>query len=461
MTKELQIGIFVLVALLSLTYVTYRVTQTDGLEDDNTRMYFTILEDASGVASNTPVRMAGISVGRVGNISLDKDTRKARIELMVSENIKLHEGARVTMGFSGVLGDRYVNLTPGNPSGAVLSPGSEILAGDGSGSPEALLKSAAELLVEVRNVVGSVQEALGKKDDVGRSRLDRVAENITKFTEDLASMTSTNREALNEIVANVREVSFMLKEELDRGYEDGTLAQINQMSRNLNAASEDLRTIVADVNEGKGTVGKLLKEEQTYDQINTALSGVNQFVGAANTLDLEVDLHGEYLPDDGNARAYFDLSLIPSPGKEYILGISALPEDVDTTTTTITQDDGSQETVTREEVSDNDIRFTAQFAHRYADMRFRLGIIESSGGLGVDYKPKSLPFFASVNLFDNDEELGPNFKAWSGVYFWKNFYALGGVDRVFNDSEARSYFFGAGMSFNDQDLKLLISTLNF
>jgi phospholipid/cholesterol/gamma-HCH transport system substrate-binding protein len=85
--------------------------------------------------------------------------------------------------------------------------------------------------------------------------------------------------------------------------------------------TSDLKLIIADVKAGRGTVGKLLRDDQVIDQVSATLSGVQKIVNKVDSIRTELSM---FTAVDTRSSNQSDLSLAiyPSPERFYLLGIS-------------------------------------------------------------------------------------------------------------------------------------------
>ena len=107
---------------------------------------------------------------------------------------------------------------------------------------------------------------------------------------------------------------------------------------------------------------------------------------------------------------------------------------------------------------------SALYAKRYGDFRYRLGLIESTGGLGLDWYLFNDLGKASVDLYDfnavNDVRgTKPHLTLLYRHRFLKHLDTYIGADNILN-SKARNFIFGLGLSFVDQDMKYLLGTVS-
>ena len=134
---EFAVGVFVLLGLVCLTYMTVKLGK---MEAFSTRGYalsarFT---SASGLRTGATVEISGVPVGKVSAIALDANS-VADVGLTLEANVQLGENTVASIKTSGIIGDRYVSLVPGD--GALLPPGGRIMATEPAVDLETLIAS--------------------------------------------------------------------------------------------------------------------------------------------------------------------------------------------------------------------------------------------------------------------------------------------------------------------------------
>lgn len=124
-TIELYVGFFVIVGLLCSAYL---VVQLGGLRVNQGDRYIinAYFSSVAGLKAGADVEMAGVAIGQVAKISLDRERFVAKVELSLDKNIILSEDVIASVKTSGIIGDKYINLSPGG-SETTLVPGSAIL----------------------------------------------------------------------------------------------------------------------------------------------------------------------------------------------------------------------------------------------------------------------------------------------------------------------------------------------
>lgn len=122
---ELSVGIFVFIAILCIGYLTIQLGQMHLVGKD----YYTLkarFSKVPGLRSGNDVRIAGVTVGRVENISLDKEHFTAQVSLRLPKDIKITDDSIASIKTSGLIGDKYVSISPGG-SGIYLQSGDRLI----------------------------------------------------------------------------------------------------------------------------------------------------------------------------------------------------------------------------------------------------------------------------------------------------------------------------------------------
>ena len=163
--------------------------------------------------------------------------------------------------------------------------------------------------------------------------------------------------------------------------------------------------------------------------------------------------------------AAFRLRLANHPRRFYSIGLVDTPQGKVTEETrvlTTTFADGSTETTTiREEKTEGDFTITAQLGYNFGNFDLRAGLIESSGGAGIDYHLLDRRLTLSLEAFDFSRpgDLDPHLRFTTKFHLHPNVYVLGGYDDPLAD-EFESLFVGAGIRWKDDDLKYLLGSFS-
>jgi phospholipid/cholesterol/gamma-HCH transport system substrate-binding protein len=123
-SKESLVGIFVLIGLACIGYMTIQLGDL-GLFEDNSYPLTARFTRVTGLRSGSVVNMLGLEVGRVGRMTMDQDKQLAVVELRIHKGVRVYDDAIASIKTEGLIGDRYVSIDAGG-SGALLKPGDTI-----------------------------------------------------------------------------------------------------------------------------------------------------------------------------------------------------------------------------------------------------------------------------------------------------------------------------------------------
>ena len=107
---EIAVGIFIIVGLLCLAYISIKLGKVS-LSGKNYYSVKAIFSTVKGLKDDTVVEISGVEIGKVDSIRLDN--YEAVTTLLIRKDIKLQEDAIASIRTKGLLGEKYVEITPG------------------------------------------------------------------------------------------------------------------------------------------------------------------------------------------------------------------------------------------------------------------------------------------------------------------------------------------------------------
>ncbi len=118
---EVTVGVFLLIGILCVGYLTIKLGKMEIFGED----YYLLkaqFDSVTGLKSGGLVEMAGVEVGQIDSIILDRETQTAIVELKIYESVKLSDDVIASVKTDGLIGDKYIKLYPGG-SDDILEPG--------------------------------------------------------------------------------------------------------------------------------------------------------------------------------------------------------------------------------------------------------------------------------------------------------------------------------------------------
>ncbi len=442
-------------AMASVVVMSLKITQNQSGFGSHVQ-YQTIIADASGIFEKTPIKVAGINAGKIRKIELEGN--KALITFEILEKIKVTPSAKLKIKSVGLLGDKFIDMDLGSQQGERL-PVNSLLITEGGEGLDSLAKDAGEVLKEVKEIAATVKESL--RDKEGKNLIKEIVSNINEMTASLKRITTGNEDKINRIVDDIEAVSSQLAHETDRFQKDSLMADLSKIGPILDkvdAAVSDLKVIVADVKDGKGTVGKLLRDDAVVDQVSQTLSSVNRLVSRINNIEADIGLStGANTRTGSDTR--FDLDIYPAPERFFRLGVVTNefgPQDESESDTYTSTNGGAETKTTVRKVSKSGFKFNFQIGRRIQRFGLRAGLIESTGGVGMDYFIPDYGIRTGLEMFDYQKDAGPNLRLISEVKIWNVLFArLAGEDLISKNGK-QSATISLGLRFSDQDLAALV-----
>ena len=451
---EFKVGLLVVTVGSLIAFMSLQVSDDPSYLGRAKKAWF-LLPNAGGLIKGSAVRSAGIPVGSIKEIKLQDG--QARIDITVKSDILMTTSAFVTIKAQGILGDRHVEVSPGAPTDPPLPEGGQILIVKDAGSLENLVGQVGEITSSLKNVTSALQEAV-LDDGTRKHILGRIVSNIEKLTGDLAEMTAKNKGKINEVVDQVHNITSTMDELVNDESEMGLKKSWSRALTRIDSSLKNIDEITGKVNRGEGTIGKLVNDETTVEEINTAVQGVNNLLGGAEKIQTGFDFHAEYLNSSAQTKSYIGVKIQPGLDRYYYVALINDPEGVIENTDTTTTSGSASSSYSERKSYHNKTKLTALFAKNFFDFTVRAGMIENTGGVGMDYQFYKRKFYLSFDAYDfNNVNLRPSLR----YSLSHGIYLLGGITDALNKQNLRSSYIGAGLSLTNDDLKLLLSRSPF
>lgn len=451
---EFKVGLMVIVVGSLIAVMSMQVSDDPSYLGRSKKAWF-LLPNAGGLVKNSAVRSAGIPVGVIKDIRLQDGM--ARVDITLKSDIPLTTSAAIEIKAQGILGDKHVEVYPGSPTDPPLEDNAQILSIREGGNLENLMTQVSEVTSSLKEVARNLQEATSA-DGTRAHVLGRIVKNIETLTGDLAQMTTDNKEKIGDIVDDIHDITANLQEVMNDKSESG----LKETWKRLSNSVKNLDDITTRINKGEGALGKLISDEQTSDNLTSAIDGLGGMLDSANRIQTAFDFRGEYLGEVGATKTHIGVQIQPGLDRYYYIGVVDDPAGVVETTRTQITGPGAGTVgpgdYTEKKTYENRIKITALFAKNFWDLTLKGGVIENNGGFGIDYFffRRKLKFTAEAFQFSNT-----NVRSSLSYTLYRGIYITGGINDAFDQQGARSGYLGAGLFLTNDDLKLLLTKAPF
>ena len=481
------------------------------------KTYKAYFDNVAGLNVGSEVRVAGIKSGKVRSITL-KDG-KVEVVFEVDRSIVLYRDAKVEIGTLGLLGDKYLNVYPGNPQAGALEEGQAIVNVLGYTDTDKLIRELTNASEAIRLMVENFQLILSEnREDIKKvvqnlevlsynlnlialenrealrsainninllaynlnKTLPQTIESIDRLAKTLDTIATENRQDVREVVANLRALSQDLKTTLpeltsnlnnlsknlnlvvseNRQDIRVAISNLSELSQSLKESSEKLNNILTTIERGEGTIGKLVKDEELYRNAVTGIRSFSRVGELAERTDLIIGFRGE-LYKGGDSKGILSIKLQPDKEKYYLAEIIG-----DSRGRVYKEEILPNQTIVKKEFKPE---ITIQYARIFpfvggSQLVIRGGLKESTGGVGMDLL-LSEKIYITSDLWDfgrkdrpQDRDLKPNLQVGINYKIANPVYIRMGGDDMLN-SKLRGAFGGIGLMFTDNDLKYLLGGL--
>lgn len=468
LSAEFKVGIFVIIIMIILSFMTFKVGFFDFLQRNGYVLYVTF-DDIGGLDVKSKIKIAGVDAGVVESIDLVNG--RARLKLRMDPGVTLYSNATATIKSRGLLGDKYLAVGSGSEEPS-LKDGDTIRNAYEMVNIDDAVRKLSTIAESITRLTDNLNDVFGTEES--KNAMRAALKNLKSITEKLDVAVSENEKRLRATLDSINKLASSLQTVVDENAQPfkNTLANIEDFSttlktdgpelvKNIKEASGSLKNISAQIDSGEGTIGKLVKDDKLYTSLSKAAEGLDNVLGGVDRFRTFLTFQGDYLTRQSEAKGYFYLTLQPRPDKYYILGVIGDP--LGRVTTTLTETTGTNGTTIEEQKKTRTrIEFTAQFAKRFHNTVFRLGFTESTFGAGVDQFlfDDRLRLVTDIWNISGDYEEGsdkPHIRAGLEYFFTKNLFLTGGYDNFLN-SEWAGFFVGAGLKFEDEDIKYLLGS---
>lgn len=426
------------------------------------------VEDATGLKVKSPVKSLGLEIGYISDFGLVSSG--VTLNLCITAPVEIQPDTRAYVRSEGFLGDRFLELKPVRyigPKSFEKAPSSS----GGKSSSVPFFKSVRQMLLPASAEAAEAQAAEG-----GSARSVPVGEKSTDMEAlmgEMKSLTRSLKESINpeEIRGTIRQLNKTLEEASRTFSPQGGLTQTAQRSLiKLEDAIEQMRDQMTRINQGQGSIGMVLNDPVYADELKKAMQSLNKLLGRASEMKLEVNLGIHQMPAYNAGRASVMIAIYPKPSRYYLLGVDMDPRGYFTQSTTTTEVSGVTNVVRTTVQNQGGFNFSLMLGKIFRD-RFdvAVGLLRGDGAtrVGVGLGPSDNPqqFQLLGDLYFRAKTLNgiwsaePDARIYAIYQPISIFYITGGVEGFRKANSHFSTFFGGGMRFEDEDIKLLMSFL--
>jgi phospholipid/cholesterol/gamma-HCH transport system substrate-binding protein len=289
--SELKIGVLTIAALIVSAVLIFSLTGSRGFFWQRYPLK-TRFGNVAGLASGSPVRIAGVNVGSVTDIEFVGDEVDVSFQVKEENRRLITTTSSARLGSVSLLGEASVDITPSS-GGTPIPNWGYVQQGRPAAAMADVADQASQGINELTALIHDVREGRGTvgklmTDQELYLQLNHFVQSATELSDGLRQGRGTAGKLLTDpAVANSLEASLKNVEEVTRRIAagEGSIGQLlkdDTLSRTLNSATSNLDAALAKLNRGEGTAGKLMTDPALYDRLNSVATRLDNLVTTLN-----------------------------------------------------------------------------------------------------------------------------------------------------------------------------------
>ncbi len=269
--SEARVGVFILAGALAALAALFLMTDPSMFRGRYS--VHAIVENAGGLRRSDPVQMLGVNIGRV--MTFEMTPAGVNIELEIEGEYSVPADSRVRLVGVGLLGGRTVEVLPGRSP--VMAEGGDILQGTVSSDVFGIVSEIGDEATEmIRSVSGLLNEPTVESVHASARELEALLTDLAVIAREQRRDFSQLVQSLNDAARSVGGTASSTAPVLERAAAraDSALAAVNRNLDVLEPAVTDLRVILARMERGEGTLGRLSRDDSLYVNLTEAASSL-------------------------------------------------------------------------------------------------------------------------------------------------------------------------------------------
>ena len=273
-TREIKAAIIV-VAGIAAFYIGFNFLRSKSLFH-RTNTYYAYFPHSGGLKTGTQITVNGVKVGSVEAVDLEEKTARIKITMECSENFTFSKNSVAEL-YNSLLGGAGLQIIPAFDDAPIAVSGDELkshIQEDMLASVTSSLKPTQEklthLLVQADTTLTSVNKILDTKttEDLKKTitELSNTMQHLNQASVSLNAMLSANQASLRNTLQNADKITS----DLSKVSGELSAAELNKVIADAQTTLSNLNTLLSDISSGKGTIGKLMKDEALYKDLDNS-----------------------------------------------------------------------------------------------------------------------------------------------------------------------------------------------
>ena len=297
LSKELKVALLAIAALVILFFGVRFLRGSELLSRSN--VYHVVYDNIDGLTTSNPVIISGLKVGQVEKIRLMQEQENhLLVTIRVDESVRVGKSARAILASSSILGGETIILDPGDVT-QPLSAGDTLQGTKEQTIGELVQAKALPIAEKFDSTLARLNQLIGVngKDTMANiigmlvgdtATVSRTVDEIAIATQRASAMLRYNEQRLNTTIANLTLLTNSLSDQeqglppllakLNQTVDSLNNLQLSQTLAKLDRIAQNLDEVTAKINEGEGTMGKFVNDDELYTNLNRSAQNLDKLL---------------------------------------------------------------------------------------------------------------------------------------------------------------------------------------
>ena len=283
LTKEIKAALFVLLGVF-LFLIGFNFLNGTSLFKSEKNLY-AIYDQVEGLQSGTTVTVNGLSVGKVSSIDFLPNSNRILVKFTVRNDLNFSKNSIAEIYESGLIGGKSIAIIPVLDRNRMLVSGDTLVSRTKPGLTDVvgseiapLQKKLEQILINVDTLVSSLNTVLDDKAQQGLNKaLSEVSvsvSNLNSISNSLSKILVSQESNINQTINNFSEASANINQISDSLSKTDLKALVSEIEN----TATTLNSIFKSIDSGEGTLGKLMKDDGLYNNLEASTKEVKLLI---------------------------------------------------------------------------------------------------------------------------------------------------------------------------------------
>ncbi|MFN1835015.1 MlaD family protein [Balneola sp. MJW-20] len=298
-SNEVKIGITVIVAII-VAFIGYRIMKDMPLFKTS-KVIYTKFDQVYGLIPGNTVNVRGFKIGSVKGMQLMEDSDSTLVTLSIEEEYNIPRGSVAVLKSSGVLGGKYIEISKSDNT-RMVNDGDTIMGLFEEGIMDTFAEEGSRLSGDISASIQGFEKLITNLNEIldkdNKQNISGVMSNLQNTTDEISALLNERRDDIDSMIvaarstmSNLDDLSTDNKEKLGQLITnlEAASGRMDTLSVELNKTTLTLNDVLTKINDGEGSLGKLVNDTSLYNNLDSLTFNLNALIQNIN------DDPGKYL----------------------------------------------------------------------------------------------------------------------------------------------------------------------